>query len=280
MQIGPYKLSSVHTGFISLDGGAMHGTVPRVLWEKANPPDEKNRIRLAMRALLIEGEGKKILVDCGLGDKGGEKFKEMFDVDQNTHSLDKSLAEKGLTRADITDAVLTHLHFDHAGAATTFSGEKYEPTFPNATYYLQEKNLKVAQHPNARERASYLKEIYEALVNSKQLKLLQGNRELFPGIDLWVSNGHTEAQQHVMVSDGKSHLFYGGDLIPMSSHVPLAWIMGYDLHPLTMLDEKEKILASSLKDHWVLFYEHDPNVPATYVAQGKNGYVRGDVVDL
>lgn len=279
MQVGPYKLSSIETGYLSLDGGAMFGTVPKVLWEKQQPADEKNRIRLAMRALLIEGEGRKILVDCGLGDKGGEKFKEMFAVDQQTQNLSKSLSQRGLSETDITDVILTHLHFDHAGAATKQSQDgTYTATFPNATYYIQEKNLKVAQTPNARERASYLPEIFQALVSEKRLNRLNGNQTLFPGVELFVSNGHTEAQQHVVVTDHKISVFYGGDLIPMTSHIPIPWIMGYDLHPLIMLEEKERILSRSKHENWIIFYEHDPKIAASYVSEGKRDYAPGESV--
>ncbi len=281
MQIGPYKLSSIETGYIWLDGGAMFGTVPRVLWEKSNPPDDKNRIKLAMRALLIEGEGKKILVDCGVGDKGGEKFRQLYNVDLKTVNLEASLKEKNLTRADLTDVILTHLHFDHAGGATSLTkDDSYKATFPNATYYLQKRNLIIAQKPNVREKASYLKENYEALLSENRLHLIDGPQILFPGIELWVSNGHTEAQQHVKISDGKQMLFYGGDLIPTATHIALPWIMGYDLHPLKMLEEKEAILGPALKDQWIIFYEHDPLVPATFVIQGKHGYQRGETVTL
>ena len=282
MKIGPYTLTAIETGYLSLDGGAMFGTVPKILWEKQQPADEKNRIRLAMRALLIEGEGRRILVDCGLGDKGDARFREMFAVDQSTHSLRASLAARGLSTDDITDVVLTHLHFDHAGAATTKDAHEgsYLPTFANATYHLQEKNLATAKAPNARERASYLPEIYRALVDQKRLRLAKGNETLFPGIELWVSNGHTEAQQHVVVTDHETSLFYGGDLIPMTSHVPLPWIMGYDLRPLVMLEEKERLLSRMKQERWVLFYEHDPLVQASTVVDGKRDFAPGEAVDI
>jgi len=279
MQVGPYKLSSIETGYLSLDGGAMFGTVPKVLWEKQQPADDKNRIRLAMRALLIEGEGRKILVDCGLGDKGGEKFKEMFAVDQRSKNLSVSLGEKGLTENDITDVIISHLHFDHAGAITTRTPEGvYVPTFANATYHIQKKNLEIAQRPNPRERASYLPEIYQSLIDKKRFREIDGNITLFPGIELFVSNGHTEAQQHVVVSDRSTTVFYGGDLIPMTSYIPIPWIMGYDLHPLTMLEEKEKILSRSKTENLIIFYEHDPKVVASHVGPGKKDYAPGETV--
>ena len=279
--VGPYKVSSIETGYFWLDGGAMFGTVPRVLWEKFNPPDEKNRIKLAMRALLVEGKGRRILVDCGLGDKGGEKFKEMFNVDLETHNVERSLAKRGLTPTDITDVILTHLHFDHAGGATSKMPDgTYLPTFPKATYFLQRRNLDVARAPNPRERASYLKENFEALVAEGRLELLDGPKEIFPHIELWISMGHTESQQLVLISDGKTRLFYAGDLIPTATHVPTPWIMGYDLHPLTMLEEKEKALSLREDGDLILFYEHDPNVAATRVHREKKGYSAGEWVDI
>ncbi len=281
MKIGPYEVSAVETGTIWLDGGAMFGTVPRVLWEKSNPPDSKHRIELAMRALLLVGESKKILVDCGVGGKGGEKFKELFYVDNETKNLDRSLAAHGLKREDITDAFLTHLHFDHAGGATTLQADgTYRATFPNATYYVQKRNLELAKRPNAREKASYLPEIFQALESEKRLKTLDGPGPLFPNTEVWVSYGHTEAQQHLKVSDGKTTLFYGGDILPMSAHIPLAWIMGYDLHPLTMLKEKEELLQPAVKENWIIFYEHDPKVAATRVAESKKGFIAAESVTL
>lgn len=281
IQVGPYALHAVETGYLSLDGGAMFGTVPKALWEKRQPPDAQNRVRLAMRALLIRGEGRTILVDCGLGDKGGEKFKEMFAVDQETHDLHASLGRLGLGADDVTDVILTHLHFDHAGAATT-RGEDgiFRATFPNATYHLQAKNLETAQKPNPRERASYLPETYGALIEEKRLRLADGNAELFPGVELFVSNGHTEAQQHAVVTDGKTSVFYGGDLIPMTAHVPVPWIMGYDLRPLVMLEEKDRILRRMKDESWILFYEHDPKIEASYVGAGKRDYAPGEAVSF
>ena len=280
MNIGPYTLSPIETGYIWLDGGAMFGTVPRVFWEKPHPPDDKNRIRLAMRALLLQGEGKNILVDCGNGDKGGGRFKEFYNLDQETANLEKSLKARSLSCGDITDVVLSHLHFDHAGAATTAINGEYRPTFPNATYYLQGRNLETAKSPNLKERASYLSETYEALVASGKLKLLDGASEIFSGVDLLISEGHTQAQQHIVVRGDKKTLFYCGDIIPTPAHLAIPWIAGYDLHPMTMLKEKEEILSKAVVENWILFYEHDPKIPATYVRKGTKHYEAGEIVDF
>ncbi len=261
MNVGRYKVSGIHTGFLSLDGGAMFGTIPKVLWERKMQPDSKNRIRLAMRAMLVQGDGKNILVDCGLGDKGGEKFIEMFDVDQQSYSLEKSLQAKGLTFNDISDVVLTHLHFDHAGQAT-YKDERgqYHLTFPKATYHVQKDNLDQAKNPSLRERASYLKEIYEALEQNHCLNVVHGPMELFKDFELFVSFGHTQSQQHPIVHGDDFSLFYCADLIPTVHHVSLPWLMGYDLHPLQLMDEKKRIYERALKENWYLFFEHDPKI--------------------
>lgn len=280
IEIGGYQLYPIETGTFWLDGGAMFGTIPKVMWEKAHKPDSSNRIKMAMRTLLIRGNGKNILVDCGLGDKGGEKFISLFNVDQKQTNLEWSLKKIGLTNSDITDVILTHLHFDHAGGATQkqsaekygkLTGNEWQPSFPNAVYYLQRKNLETAQNPNPRERASYLPEIYVPLVEQDQLKLLDGDTQLFDHIEVVVSNGHTQAQQLVKISDKKNMLWYGGDIFPMRSHLPLPWIAGYDLQPLVMLEEKKKFLTEIVENQGIIFYEHDPDVAASKVRINPNG---------
>lgn len=265
MDIGEYKLFAIETGTFWLDGGAMFGTVPKVMWEKLHVPDSSNRIKMAMRALLIRSNDKNILVDCGIGDKGGEKFVSLFNVDQRQSNLEISLRKYGLSKNDITDVILTHLHFDHAGGATENINGKWQPTFPNATYYLQRQNLEAAQKPNPRERASYLPEIYQSLIENNKFKLLDGNTKLFENIEVLVSYGHTQAQQLVKISDDKNTLLYGGDILPMRAHLPLPWIAGYDLQPLVMLDEKKKLLSDLVEKDGIVFYEHDPEVSASKV---------------
>ena len=280
MQIGEYKLHSIETGTFWLDGGAMFGTIPKIMWQKAHQPDESNRIKLAMRALLIQGRNKNILVDCGLGDKGGEKFVTLFNVDQKEMNLESSLKKLGLTKNDITDVILTHLHFDHAGGAAEFKNGSWHPNFSNATYYLQRENLITAQNPNPRERASYLPEIYQPLVQQDKIKLLDGDMKLFPGIDLVVSYGHTKAQQLVRVSDEKTTLLYGGDIFPMRAHLPLPWIAGYDLQPLVMLDEKKKWLSDMVSQQGIIFYEHDPEVTSSKVKINSSGRFEAGRISL
>lgn len=267
LTIGDYKICPIPTGIFGLDGGAMFGTVPKVLWEKSNPPDENNRIPMEARALLLFSDKYKILIDTGngsdfvakYGEKLGAKFESMYNVDQSGPSLLKSLRLYGLKAEDITHVILTHLHFDHAGGATTEKNGQIVPTFQNAQYFVQKKNLETARNPNIREKASYFAANFEPLIQAGLLNLLEGNtKELLPQISLRVSDGHTQGQQMVEISDGQNTLLYCGDVIPTSSHVRLAWIMGYDLDPLKLISEKEKVLSLAADKNWYLYFEHDP----------------------
>lgn len=245
----------------------MFGTVPKVLWEKSNPPDPKNRIEMEARGLLLKSPGCNILIDTGngadfvlkYGEKLGPKFSEMYNIDESGPSLRKSLRAAGLDLKDIDHVILTHLHFDHAGGATTEADGRLAPTFPNAKYYVQRRNLETATKPNLRERASYFPANFQPLLDAGVLKLLDGDVEnLLPGISVSVSDGHTQAQQVVRVSDGTTSLLYCGDVVPTSSHVRTAWLMGYDLHPLTLMEEKQKFIGRAADEGGYLFFEHDP----------------------
>lgn len=274
LKIGDYEICPLPTGEFGLDGGAMFGTVPKVLWEKSNPPDDKNRIRMEARGLLLKSKDRRILIDCGnggdfvekYGDKLGPKFQEMYNIDPNGPSLLKSLAKFGVKPEDVTDVVLTHLHFDHCGGGTTVRDGKLVPTFPKAQYYVQRANLETAQKPNLREKASYFPANYEPLLQAGVLKLLDGRVEnLLPGVSVDISNGHTQAHQFVRVHGGGKTLMYCGDVIPTSSHIRLAWVMGYDLEPLRLIEEKRRILEQAARDNWYLYFEHDPYCDAALV---------------
>lgn len=267
LRIGPYEVAPVPTGIFGLDGGAMFGTVPKILWEKSNPPDGKNRIQMEARGLLLKSPPMNILIDCGngsdfvakFGEKLGNKFAEMYNIDPDGPSLGRSLHHHGLKPEDIHAVILTHLHFDHAGGGVRDHQGQLVPTFPNAKYYVQRKNFETAQKPNLRERASYFPANFQPLIDNGQLVLLDGEKEnLFPGVSVYLSNGHTQAQQVVKVSDGKNSLLYCGDVVPTSSHVRLPWLMGYDLHPLLLMEEKQKFLGMAADQSWHLFFEHDP----------------------
>lgn len=267
LKIGPYEICPIPTGIFGLDGGAMFGTVPKVLWEKSNPPDDKNRISMEARGLLLKSPGCNILIDTGnggdfvtkYGEKLGPKFTEMYNIDDSGPSLLKSLKAHGVTPEDIHHVILTHLHFDHAGGATTERDHKLVPTFPKAKYYVQEANLQTASQPNLRERASYYAANFQPLIEAGVLNILKGPVEnLLPGISTLISNGHTQGQQMVKVSDGHSTLLYCGDVVPTSTHVRVPWLMGYDLHPLILMEEKQKYLSEAADHSWYLFFEHDP----------------------
>jgi glyoxylase-like metal-dependent hydrolase (beta-lactamase superfamily II) len=301
LKIGEYTLNSIPTGQFKLDGGAMFGTVPKVLWERTNPADEQNRILMESRALLIQSKDRKILVDNGngsdfklkFGDAAGEKFEQIYGV-QKKESQDEasqtksgnsegsksghvdlisSLAKLGLKTGDITDVILTHLHFDHAGGSTCDRNGKLVPTFENATYYVQKENLATALNPNRREKASYLKANFEPLLEAKCLKTIDGPQELFPGVFLSLTFGHTHAQQNILVTDGTTSLFYCADLIPTATHTRLAWIMGYDLNPLKIIEEKNEILDKAAEDNWYMFFEHDPYCAASQVEFNGKDYI-------
>ncbi len=276
LKIGPYEVIPLPTGIFGLDGGAMFGTVPKVLWEKSNPPDAQNRIRMEARALLLKSPGCNIVIDTGngsdfilkYGEKLGSKFAEMYNIDPQGPSLQKSLSQSGLQFEDVHHVILTHLHFDHAGGATHEVNGKLVPTFPKAQYYVQKANLETAQHPNLRERASYYPANFEPLLESGKLKLLEGNKEnLLPGISVYVSNGHTQGQQVVKITDGQNTLLYCGDVIPTSSHVRLPWVMGYDLNPLVLMEEKQKFLGPAADEKWYLYFEHDPDCDMAQVSR-------------
>lgn len=273
MRIGPYDLFSIDTGSFALDGGAMFGVVPRPLWEKRNPPDERNRIALAARALLIRGGGKTILVDVGNGDKLNDKLKGIYKIDASRADLVTSLRARGVEPADVTDVILTHLHFDHAGGSTVRDGDRIRPAFPNAAYHVQREHWEAACHPTERDRASFFAEDFRPLDEYGQLRFSEGEGEVLPGISVLTVHGHTAALQCPVVSDGTTTLFYCADLVPTISHVQLPWIMAYDLRPLVTLEEKRRILGRAVEEKWIVFFEHDPSFAAATLARDERGIV-------
>ena len=283
MRIGAYDVVSVQTGRFALDGGAMFGVVPRVLWERHMTPDAKHRIPMALRSLLIRGQGRTILVDTGVGEtKWSDKERAMYAIDHSEHDLACALGSNGVTPSDITDVILTHLHFDHAGGATTQDPDgTLRPTFPNATYYLQQRNLAWAEHPTEKDQASYLERDFGPIIERGQLQLLEDGDALpFDGIELEISDGHTEAQQLPRISDGEVTIQYCGDVIPTRVHVPIPWVMGYDIRPLQTMEEKKSLLRRAVDENWILAYEHDPDLAATRVVETEKGFTAGEAVDL
>jgi glyoxylase-like metal-dependent hydrolase (beta-lactamase superfamily II) len=273
MHIGNYDVTMIDAGRYKLDGGAMFGVVPRTLWQKENPPDEKNRITMSLNTLLLVGDGKIILVDTGVGDKFTDKFREIYAIDYSEHSLVKSLLQHNIQPENVTDVILTHLHFDHVGGSTYYDNDgNLKLQFPNATHYVQKKQLEWAQKGFAKDRASYLSENIQPLIDSGQLKVLSGAEELFKDVELILSDGHTVAQQLVLIRGNGKNLLYSADLIPMTAHIPLPWVMAYDLYPVTSIQEKEEILKKAVAENWMIFFEHDPRTYCGTVEEGDRGY--------
>jgi glyoxylase-like metal-dependent hydrolase (beta-lactamase superfamily II) len=258
----------------------MFGVVPRVLWEKSNPPDEKNRITLAARALLLRGNGRTILIDTGNGSKFDEKLSTIYRIDASQSNLVGSLALLGIAPSDVTDVILTHLHFDHAGGATTLSGGAAVPTFPRARYCVQREHWIAAQKPTERDRASFFPEDFMPLHQGGVLDFTEGEGEILPGISVTTVHGHTPALQCPVISDGRTTLFYCADLVPTTSHLPFAWIMAYDLRPLVTLEEKRRILGRAVEEGWILYFEHDPSLVAARLQRTAKGIVLGESVAL
>ena len=256
-------LHPIHTGNFKLDGGAMFGVVPKGLWERTNPADEKNLCTWAMRSLLIEDGDRLILIDTGIGNKQSEKFFSHYYL-HGDHSLDASLALKGFSRDQITDVFLTHLHFDHVGGAVQWNKDRsgYEPAFKNAMYWTNERHWNWAIKPNARERASFLSENILPLQESGQLKFIKAPENLHRistglGFDAFVVNGHTDAQMCPILGYKGKKLVFMADLLPSTGHIPLPYVMGYDTRPLLTLDERKRIFTEAAENGYHLFLEHD-----------------------
>ena len=273
MKIGPYSLHSIETGRFALDGGPMFGVVPKVLWEKTNPPDEKNRIPMAARSLLVVGSGRRILIDVGNGSKYDAKLNAIYNFDHSRFDIVSSLKRHNLSPAEITDVILTHLHFDHAGGSTVIDGGEVKPTFPNARYYVQREHWNAALLPTERDRASFFPHDFLPLERHGQLQYLDGEGEIFPGIHVRLMHGHTTALQCPVISDDHHSVFYCADLMPTISHIAHAWIMAYDLRPVVTLEEKKKILREAVDRNWILFFEHDPNTEAVTLKETEKGIV-------
>jgi len=272
MTIGPYSLHEIHAGELRLDGGAMFGIIPRPLWERRAIPDERGRIRLAMRCLLLEGEGRVILIDNGLGDKYDSKFADIYAVDQESSELHRSLNAAGFGVGDVTDVILTHLHFDHCGGSTIRRSDgSVAVAFPNARYHVQDAHWKWA-HVSPREQASFLAENLEPLAKSGQLVLHDGAGSIFPGIETLVVDGHTRGQQLVRVFDEDTSLLFAADLLPTAAHVPLLWIMAYDVAPLDTMAEKQQWLTKAADEGWMIYFEHDPAVTVCRVERTDRGF--------
>lgn len=273
------QVYSIDAGTFKLDGGAMFGVVPKQLWQKLIPADENNLCTFAMRCLLIVDGDKKILIDTGMGDKQSDKFFGHYHPAGN--NLLTSLKEKGFEKEDITDVLLTHLHFDHCGGAVNRS---MEPAFPHATYWISEQHWEWAVHPNAREKASFLKENIMPLQEHGVVKFIQEMQQqrtrFSENIEILFANGHTKSMMLPMIHCNDHTFVYMADLIPTAAHIPLPYVMGYDMFPMTTLSEKEAFLQEAVSNGYKLIFEHDANIACCNVIQTEKGFSRGEVYPL
>ena len=254
------NIYSINTGYFKLDGGAMFGVVPKSIWNKINPADENNLCSWALRCLLIEDGKRLTLIDNGIGDKQDDKFFGHYYL-HGSDTLDKSLAAHGFSKNDITDVILTHLHFDHCGGSIVKEGDQLVPAFKNAIYWSNARHWKWATEPNDREKASFLKENIFPIKESGQLKFIETDGNSFPdNISIRQVFGHTDAMMLPQISYKGKTILYMADLLPSAGHIPLPYIMGYDMFPLTTLNEKKSFLTESLQNEYILFFEHDPNI--------------------
>jgi glyoxylase-like metal-dependent hydrolase (beta-lactamase superfamily II) len=279
----PFSLYSIETGRFKLDGGAMFGVVPKTLWSKHIKPDEKNRILMAMRCLLIKSEttGRVYLIDNGAGEKFDAKFSDIYGFDDTHSSLGESLKYHGFAPEDITDLIFTHLHFDHCGGTTRFNRDgNLEHVFPNAEYWVVKSHWDTALNPNAREKSSFLRENLVPISESGRLNLIEPGHQYEKGLSAIVVNGHTVGQQLPVVDLGKNKLIFAADLLPSHVHIPLPWIMGYDMYPATTLKEKADFLARCVENNTFLFFEHDAECDAGTVEYDGKGYRIGKKLSL
>src|SRR4051812_30613454 len=253
------NLHTIDTGFFKLDGGAMFGVVPKSMWKNINQPDENNMCTWAMRCLLVEDGNKLILIDNGIGDKQDQKFFSYYYL-SGSATLDGSLKKLGYSFDDITDVFLTHLHFDHCGGSVKWNTKHdgYETVFRNATYWSNERHWEWATKPNAREKASFLKENILPIRESGQLKFIRENEKITDNFELIFVSGHTDAMMLPVLNYNGKRIIYCADLIPSSGHVPVPYVMAYDTRPLLTLEEKSKFLTEAVTKNAVLFFEHDP----------------------
>jgi glyoxylase-like metal-dependent hydrolase (beta-lactamase superfamily II) len=266
--VGELELVSLYDGYFRLDGGSMFGVVPRTLWSRRVPSDDRNRIVLAMRPLLVRGV-RTLLVDAGLGDKENDKFADIYGVDRAKH-LDHALAEAGVAPEQIDIVLATHLHFDHAGGFTARDRSgRARPRFPRARYIVRRGEWEDATHPHERNRASYFADNFVPLAEAGRLELVDDDQTVMPGVRVQRTPGHTAHHQSVWIQSGGRHAAFVGDLIPTVAHVPEAWIMGFDLCPVDTLTTKKAFLKDAHERQALLFFEHDPATAAGYLRESE-----------
>jgi glyoxylase-like metal-dependent hydrolase (beta-lactamase superfamily II) len=280
MQFGDLELISLTDGFFRLDGGAMFGVVPKPLWEKRAPADEKNRITLGLRPLVVRGADKTMLIDAGIGDKMDAKSIAIYGIERS-RNLDHSLAGAGLSVEGIDIVLASHLHFDHAGGFTTRdTAGRLAPRFPRARYVARTAEWEDATHPHERNRASYLQDNFVPLMDAGVLELVPGDAVIMPSVRVVRTGGHTMHHQIVMIESADRTAVFAADLIPTTAHIDEPWIMGYDLYPMDTLAFKRTFIREAIEREYLIFFEHDPVVAAGYIRE-KDGrkYVEPATID-
>ncbi len=277
MKLGSIELHILNDGAYRLDGGAMFGVVPKPMWERVAPADERNRITMSMNALLIRAAAQRILVETGAGDKWTDKRRDIYGFG-GTRLLPQ-LADHGIEPDDIDIVINTHLHFDHCGWNTRIVNGVAVPTFPNATYFVHRGELEHARNPNERDRSTYIPDNFEPMARSGQWQLVQGEHfEVVPGVELIVLPGHTRDMMGVRISSGGQTAMFLSDLVPTTAHLPYAWVMGYDSYPLTTLENKKKWLPLVAREGWLALFCHDAKMPAARLREEEGKLVAEPVV--
>jgi glyoxylase-like metal-dependent hydrolase (beta-lactamase superfamily II) len=264
--LGDIEIVTVSDGFFYLDGGAMFGVVPKTFWEKKAPPDERNRIRMAMRCLLVLG-GRTMLIDAGSGDKMSAKQSDIYRFER-AYNLSHSLAGVGVSPGAVDIVLATHLHFDHAGGFTERAEDgSLRPRFPKAQYVIRRGEWEDATHPNERTKGSYFLENYTPLAEHQRLQLVDEDATIMPGVRVRRTGGHTRHHQIVMIESGGKTAVFAADLLPTAAHLPEVWVMGYDLYPLETLDFKRAFLREAVEREYLIVFEHDPDIAAGYIRE-------------
>jgi len=281
MPLGDLELTLVGDGEFRLDGGAMFGVVPRALWQLEKPPDAENRIRMATNCLLVRRGSELLLVDTGIGDKHGRRFEDIYAMDPAAERLPDAIRRAGYALGDVTHVLLSHLHFDHCGWNTRRDGERLVPTFPRARYWLNRGEVEHARAPNERDRASYFPENWEPLFAAGVVELFEEEAEPIPGVRAQKAPGHNADMCIVLLDGGEGAKgVFWADLVPTTAHVPNPWIMGYDLYPLTTLENKKRWLPRAAEGAWLCIFEHDAETPVARLAASRPGRFQAVPVEI